>query len=131
MTISHLNSLCLRILSFFILLVQSVHSENFPFPGEKPSDPGFHAFVGGDIQVSPNQRIKNGILLIKDGKIEKIGTNITYPNFYQEWNCSGKTIYPGLIDPYLLTGEKNPALLSLGHQGKNCCSIQFVFPWIT
>ncbi len=116
MTISHLNSLCLRILSFFILLVQSVHSENFPFPGEKPSDPGLHAFVGGDIQVSPNQRIKNGILLIKDGKIEKIGTNITYPNFYQEWNCSGKTIYPGLIDPYLLTGEKNPALLSLGHQ---------------
>ena len=56
-------------------------------------------------------------MLIRNGVIEKIGPNITVPSFYREWNCSGKTIYPGLIDPYNLPGKKD-RLLSLGHQEK-------------
>ena len=89
---------------------QSLNSKDFPFPGEKPLDPGFHAFVGGDIQVNPDERIKDGILLIQGGIIEEIGKNIEIPSFYREWNCSGKTIYPGFIDPYLLSGSEDPSL---------------------
>ena len=75
----------------------------------------FHAFVGGDIQVDPQTRLRKSTMLIRNGVIEKIGTNIPVPSFYREWNCSGKTIYPGLIDPYNLPGKKD-GLLSLGHQ---------------
>ena len=101
---------------FILLFSQDLYSKKFHFPGEKPSDPGLHAFVGGDIQVRPDKRIKNGMLLIRDGIIEKVGRSTEIPPFYREWNCSGKTIYPGLIDPYLLSGSKDPSLLSLGHQ---------------
>ena len=38
------------------------------------------------------------------------------PEGYREWNCTGKTIYPGFIDPYLLAGPEKPALLELGHE---------------
>ncbi|MBL6827816.1 MAG: hypothetical protein ISQ76_05070, partial [Opitutales bacterium] len=77
-------------------------SENFHAPGEKPMSTNFHAFVGGDIQVDPQTRLRKSTMLIRNGVIEKIGTNIPVPSFYREWNCSGKTIYPGLIDPYNL-----------------------------
>ena len=116
MTISRLKCINPFIISFLILFAHSLYSDKFPFPGEKPSDPGFHAFVGGDIQVSPDLRIKNGILLVRDGKVESVAKNLKIPSFYREWNCSGRTIYPGFIDPYLLTGKENPSLLSLGHQ---------------
>lgn len=77
----------------------------------------FHAFVGGDIQIDPKTRLKNGTMLVQNGIIKKVGQNISVPSFYREWNCSGKTIYPGLIDPYKFLGKKD-ALLSLGHREK-------------
>ena len=67
----------------------------------------FHAFVGGDIQIDPKTRFKNGTMLVQNGIIKKVGQNISVPSFYREWNCSGKTIYPGLIDPYKFLGKKD------------------------
>ena len=90
-------------------------TEKFHIPGEKPNSITYHAFVGGDIQMDPSTRIKNAIMLVKNGYIESVGNNIVVPPYYREWNCSGKTIYPGLIDPYKLAKEED-ALLSLGHK---------------
>jgi hypothetical protein len=90
-------------------------TEKFHIPGEKPNSMTYHAFVGGDIQIDPSTRIKNAIMLVKNGYIESVGNNIVVPPYYREWNCSGKTIYPGLIDPYKLAKEED-ALLSLGHK---------------
>ncbi|HAD21069.1 MAG: hypothetical protein CMI28_03865 [Opitutae bacterium] len=94
-----------------------LQSKNFHPPGEKARSTNFHAFIGGDIQVAPQTRLAKSTMLIRNGVIEKIGPNIPVPSFYREWNCSGKTIYPGLIDPYNLPGKKD-GLLSLGHQEK-------------
>ena len=116
MTVSHYKLLYACIGSCLILWGQVLLSKEFPFPGEKPLDPGCHAFWGGDIQVSPDLKIRDGILFVKDGKIEKVAKNIEISPIYREWNCSGKTIYPGFIDPYILTGKESPSLLSLGHQ---------------
>ena len=99
----------------FGLLKTSFCSESFPFPGEKPTGPKLHALVGGSIQVNPNKRIDNGILLIRNDSIEFVGKQGAIPSGYREWNCTGKTIYPGFIDPYLLVGEGKPTLLELGH----------------
>ena len=103
MAISHNKIVYAYIGSFLILWGQVLLSKESSLPGEKPSDPGFHAFVGGDIQVSPDLRIKGGILLVRDGKVESVAKNLEIPSFYREWNCSGRTIYPGLIDPYILS----------------------------
>ena len=61
------------------------------------------------------KELKMAYSFIQGGIIEEIGKNIEIPLFYREWNCSGKTIYPGFIDPHLLSGSEDPSLLSLGY----------------
>ena len=97
-------------------LKTSFCTERFPFPGEKPNGPKLHALVGASIQLNPNKRIEDGLLLIRNDSIEFVGKKPQVPEGYREWNCTGKTIYPGFIDPYLLAGPKKPALLELGHE---------------
>lgn len=114
---SFLQILCQYCVAITFFSPPFLQSKNFHTPGEKAHSTNFHAFVGGDIQVDPQTRLKKSTMLIRNGVIEKIGPNIPVPSFYREWNCSGKTIYPGLIDPYNLPGKKD-GLLSLGHQEK-------------
>ncbi|MBA2734243.1 MAG: amidohydrolase family protein [Acidobacteria bacterium] len=42
--------------------------------------------------------IENGSLLIRNGKIEAVGTNVTAPAGAEEINAQGLSIYPGMID---------------------------------
>jgi imidazolonepropionase-like amidohydrolase len=42
--------------------------------------------------------IENGTLLIRNGKIEAVGTNITVPAGAEEINAQGLNVYPGMID---------------------------------
>ena len=74
-----------------------------------------HALVGADLQVSPGKRIEKGVILIRNGKIEKVGEGNKTPPGYRNWDMTGKTIYAGFIDPYLLTGAKAGKLLDLRH----------------
>jgi imidazolonepropionase-like amidohydrolase len=42
--------------------------------------------------------IENGSLLIRNGKIEAVGTNIVTPTGAEEINAQGLSVYPGMID---------------------------------
>ncbi|MDO5969879.1 amidohydrolase family protein [Flavivirga aquimarina] len=55
------------------------------------------------ISMKGNQIIENGTVLIKDGRIERIGAtkNMVIPKNYQTMDLSGKTIIPGLVDLHL------------------------------
>ena len=98
-----------------MLLVSVFSAPLFPFPGDSPRGTGLHALIGADLLVKPGNKIKGGVLIIRDGKIETVGKNPVIPEGSREWNCTGKTIYAGFIDPYLLSGSKNPKLLELNH----------------
>ena len=41
--------------------------------------------------------LTNGMILIKDGKIEKVGPDVTASSGAQVIDLSGKTIIPGLV----------------------------------
>ncbi|MBT5717609.1 MAG: hypothetical protein HOI70_11925, partial [Opitutae bacterium] len=99
----------------FSLVASSLNGDEFAFPGKKPKALDFHALVGADIQIDPKKRIKQGTLLIRDGIIQQVGKGFDIPSAYRIWKMEGKTIYPGLIDPYLLTGSNEPGLLELDH----------------
>lgn len=43
--------------------------------------------------------IKSGTIVLKDGKIAEIGTNLTIPAEATRIDAEGKHVYPGLIDP--------------------------------
>jgi len=109
------NTLTFITLSFLVPLSLTANDERFPFPGEKPEGLNLHALVGADVQISPDTRIKSGVLLIRDGMIEKVDKGKKVPPGYRKWDMSGKTIYAGFIDPYLLTGANSGKLLDLKH----------------
>ena len=102
---------------FFLLFSTLLNGKEFPFPGDKAEGLNIHALIGADIQVNPQTRIINGVVLIRAGLIEKViqREGFKVPPGYRKWDMSEKTIYPGLIDPYLLIGNNEAKLLDLKH----------------
>jgi imidazolonepropionase-like amidohydrolase len=62
------------------------------------------AVVGETVWTMNGEPIKNGIVLINNGKIEKVGSNVntTIPAGYKVYNA--KVVTPGLIDAHTVVG---------------------------
>lgn len=54
------------------------------------------------VYTATKSPIKNGVVLIKNGKIEQVGTNLSIPSNYQVYTT--KVLTPGLIDARSLVG---------------------------
>jgi imidazolonepropionase-like amidohydrolase len=59
---------------------------------------GTFALTGATIETVTKGTITNGTIILRNGKIEAVGTNIPVPQGAEVINCSGLKIYPGLID---------------------------------
>jgi len=68
----------------------------------------FTAFVNAKIIVSPTLTIDKGILLIQNGRVVNVGTNVTIPKNCTTINLEGKSIYPSFIDIYTNFGMEKP-----------------------
>ena len=64
---------------------------------EKKNEPVYIALTGGDVYTVTKGVLKNADVLIKDGKIERIGTNLTIPDEAKTYDCRGKRVLPGFI----------------------------------
>ncbi|MEZ5308367.1 MAG: amidohydrolase family protein [Pyrinomonadaceae bacterium] len=80
-------------------------SLSFKSDADKPS--GYKAIVGGNVVTmrdSRNQQevIKNGTVLIKDNRIEAVGTSkqVKIPSGAMIIDAKGKTVIPGLVDAH-------------------------------
>ena len=63
------------------------------------------AFVNARL-IDPAQELDgSGSLLVRDGKIVAIGTDIEIPDTAETLNCTGLAMLPGLIDMQVFTGE--------------------------
>ena len=61
------------------------------------ADEAVTAIRGGDLYTITGEIIKNGTILIKDGKISDIGQNIEIPKKAKVIDASGKVVMPGLV----------------------------------
>jgi len=61
------------------------------------ADEKMTAIKGGDLYTITSGIIKNGTILIKDGKISRIGQNIEIPKDAEVIDASGKVVMPGLV----------------------------------
>ncbi len=59
---------------------------------------GTFALTGATIETVTKGTIRNGTVVISDGKIAAVGTDVQVPSGAEVINCSGMTIYPGMID---------------------------------
>ncbi|WP_019671156.1 amidohydrolase family protein [Eudoraea adriatica] len=68
----------------------------------KPAEPGYQTLKGATIFDGNGNSIPNGIIVIKDGKIEAVGDESTpIPGNSATIDLSGKFITPGLIDAHV------------------------------
>ena len=59
---------------------------------------GKFALINAKIYTVTNGIIENGTLMISNGVIEAVGTNVTIPVDAEVIDVEGKEIYPGMID---------------------------------
>jgi imidazolonepropionase-like amidohydrolase len=78
-------------------------------PGNRALPLGVHALVGGKVLVKPGLTLDSATVLLREGLIEKVGTNVVVPPDARVWDMKGLTIYAGFIDPYLTLGSNSPA----------------------
>lgn len=76
--------------------------------GVKTTESAPTAFTNATIYTSHNQSIKNGTLLIKDGKVVASGTSISIPKDATVIDLKGKHIYPSFIEMYSSFGIEKP-----------------------
>jgi len=84
---------------FFVLNVGA--QVTFPQNGVYDERDGLYAFTNATIYKSYNQKIEKATLIIRDGKVEAIGTQVSVPKGAVVIDLKNeKTIYPGFIDMY-------------------------------
>lgn len=99
-----------KILTLLLLSISVGYSQDY-FPtntGVKTSKNTMIAFTGATIYKTPTNIVKNGTLLIKDGKVISVGNNVSIPNDAEKIDLKGKTIYPSFIDVYSNFGITKP-----------------------
>ena len=63
--------------------------------------PGVRAFTGARLIIGDGDTVvENGILVVRDGRIEAAGDNVEIPADASRVDVSGKTIIPGLINAH-------------------------------
>ena len=85
----------------FILIPFFVFSQKEYFPtnsGVKVVNEPYKAFVNATIVVNSEITIKEGVLIVRDGKIIDIGSNIEIPKNSIVIDKKGKFIYPSFIE---------------------------------
>ena len=89
-------------LFYLLLAISSVAQaqETFPINGVRDERHIFHAFVNAEIFVSPEIKLDSATLIIKNGKVFDVGSNINLPKNAVVHDCNGLTIYPSFIDAY-------------------------------
>ena len=67
-------------------------------PGLAGAQQDDYAITGGTVVTVSGETIPNGTVLIQDGLITAVGSNVTIPSGIERIDASGKFVYPGLID---------------------------------
>jgi imidazolonepropionase-like amidohydrolase len=59
---------------------------------------GTYAIRNARIITVSGSEIENGVILVREGKIEAVGPGINIPSGAQQIDASGMTVYPGMFD---------------------------------
>lgn len=94
------------LLLFFIQLQAQIYFPNDY--GVSNVNKNFTAITHATIYVSPTQVLENATLLVQDGKVVQVGTQVNLPPNTVTIDAAGKTVYPSFVDLYSDFGVKAP-----------------------
>jgi imidazolonepropionase-like amidohydrolase len=98
----YLLSLCL----FLFTVLSGIAQPIFPNNGVSDQKERAYAFINATVYVDYQNKLENATLLIKNGKVENVGQDISIPKAYFVIDLKHKFIYPSFIDPYTQYGLK-------------------------
>ena len=84
-----------KIFLLFTVISLSAAAQETVYPAAKQAQP--IAVTGATVHIGNGQVLNNATVLMVDGKITAVGTNVTVPSNAQVVNAQGKHVYPGLI----------------------------------
>ena len=90
----------LKIFYLISLLASVVLGQIEPPDGLRTHSPRVWALQGGKVYVEPEIIKENATIIMRDGLIKKVGTDIKIPKDATILDMNGKTIYPGFIDSW-------------------------------
>lgn len=91
------------------LFHSTVAQKTYPRNGVADERSGYYALINATLYQTYNRKIDNATLIIKDGKVEASGSDITIPKGAVEIDLNGKIIYPAFIDLHSNYGMPEPA----------------------
>ena len=102
----------MKVKALLILLIFNISTffgqETLPINGVKDNFNPIYAFTNAHIFITPEKKIKNGTLIVQDGKVIAADTNLIIPKDAIVKNLNGEYIYPSFIDLYSDYGIKKP-----------------------
>ena len=68
--------------------------------GMSDNSTGFHALVGARVVTTPGRIMESATIVIRDGIIQEVTSDLNPPAGARVWDLEGYTIYPGFIDAH-------------------------------
>lgn len=94
-------------------------SQTKPIEGLRRNTPKVHALVNARIVQAPGRVIEKGTVILRDGVIKAVGSQVSPPQDARIWDYDGMTIYPGLIESYSHLGLPKEKKKPEGENSKN------------
>jgi len=85
------------------ILVTTAIAQGPPHNGPRPIHPGWYALQNARVITEPGKELARGTVVMRNGRITEVATGIAAPKGATVIDCTGLTIYPGLIEPYFAT----------------------------
>ena len=90
---------CLVLCAIVAVLTGAPHDLAPPLSAQGAT-PGVVAIRNGTIITATRGTIANGTVLVRDGKIAAVGTNVSIPSGADVYDATGKFVSPGIIDAH-------------------------------
>ena len=88
-------------LIIFCLFAEAFQAQvTFPVNGNRNPNNNTLVFKNATITISPGEVLKNATLMVKNGRIEGVGTNLSIPASSVVYDLKGAYIYHSFIDPF-------------------------------
>lgn len=93
-----MRKVLLFLLTWFGVTLGIQAQETFPTNDVRDQRSKAYAFTNATIYTDHQTKLEKATLLIRDGKIEQVGTNVSIPKGYTTMDLEGAYIYPSFID---------------------------------
>lgn len=84
-----------------LLLSPVLLAQDPPADGPRQVDPGWHALVHATAVTQPGQTVQDATIVLRNGLIVSVTSGGQAPQGARVWDCTGLTVYAGLIESHV------------------------------